>query len=111
MSAQTEIATILKALAPTTPFGVTNSARTRIVYQQASGGWNEHLTGVGPHRLRMQIDCYAEDPKSASVLAEQAKVALRAGAVISATYDNGDSFDDTTKLYGSGFDVAIWPKP
>jgi hypothetical protein len=113
VSVQTEIVATLKpAVCPTVgSFGAVAKVLPRIVYQKASGGDNGHLRGAGPQRYRMQIDCYALDPIAASSMAEAAKVALRARMTVTAIYDNDDSYDEATKIYGSSFDIAAWPVP
>lgn len=111
MSVQTEIVHALKpTVCPTVgSFGRVANVLPRIVYQRASGVDNGHLRGAGPQRDRMQLYCYSLDPIEAATMAAAAKVALRAQMTITAVYDNDDTFDEATKICGSGFDIAAWP--
>lgn len=109
MNLETQIVAALSPLAPTTAFGAADPAvRPRICYQTVAGSYNETLTGAGPYRGRRQIDIWALTKASANGLAEQAKVALRAGLNVGAITDNPDEYEADTKLFRVSFDVAAW---
>jgi hypothetical protein len=107
---EAEITAALTPVAPTTPFSMASpNARPRITYQKVTSVSNESFSGEGPVRARMQIDVWADTYKQAHVLAESAKVALRAGLNVGAISDNPDDYEADTKLHRASFDVAIWP--
>jgi hypothetical protein len=110
MSAETDVTTILSALAPTTPFASADAAaRPRITYQRVTGSDNGHLAGAGPERVRLQIDAWADTYAAARGIVDQAKLALRAGLVVGSITDNPDDYEADTKLHRCSFDVALWP--
>lgn len=106
---EADIAAALSPLAPTTSFGrADKTQRPRITHQRATGSQNANLGGAGVNRVRFQIDVWADTPAQARGLAEQAKVALRAGLTVSEIFDNPDDFEEDTLLHRASFDAAIW---
>lgn len=111
MNLEMQIAAALSPLAPTTPFADANPAtRPRITYQSITGRYNENLSGAGPYRGTRQIDVWALTYAQAHGLADQAKVALRAGLNVGSITDNPDDYETDTKLHRVSFDVAAWLK-
>jgi hypothetical protein len=109
MTIEASLVAILSVLAPVTPWGKADpSQRPRITYLRVHGQSNMHLQGVGPSRVRMQLDFWDDDLKTARGLADQAKVLLPAGLIVGDIQDNPDDFEDDTKLARASFDVAIW---
>ncbi len=109
MTFQAQIYAALNAVAPTMPYAAGISApRPYITYQLVSGTDNANLGGGGPRNPRFQLDVWAEDPDTADLLKEQAKVALRAGAKVGFIFDNPDDFEEDTKLFRRGFDASLW---
>ena len=111
MNLEMMIASLLAGIAPTTPFATANQqTRPRITYQTVAGGYNENLAGAGPYRGRRQIDVWSLSYAEAHGLADQAKVALRAGLVVGAITDNPDDYETDTQLHRVSFDVSAWLK-
>ena len=116
MSIEADIAAVLEPLDPTpngtpfcTAFGTADATkRPRITYQTIAGLYHENLSGPGPYRGRRQLDVWAMSYSQAYGLAQQAKVALRAGLNVGSITDNADSYEADTKLYRASFDVAAW---
>lgn len=109
MNLDTQIVAALAGIAATTPFGDANPAtRPRITYQTITGKYNENLRGTGPYRGTRQIDIWALTYAQAHGLADQAKVALRAGLNVGSITDNPDDYETDTKLHRVSFDVAAW---
>lgn len=110
MSIETIIVSVLTPLAPTTPFAAADpNARPRITYQRAAGSEVQALGGyAGLRRTRMQIDVWSNSASQSRVLADQAKVALRAGLTVGAISDNPDDYETDTGLHRASFDVAAW---
>jgi hypothetical protein len=109
MSTEPTIVDLLTPLAPTSSFAGADAAnRPRITHQIIAGVENENLRGAGPPRRRYQIDVWADTHGAARGLADQAKVALRAGLVVGSITDNPDDYEPDTKLCRVSFDAAVW---
>jgi hypothetical protein len=98
----------LNPLAPTTHIAAALTANPRITYLRIAGRDNGNLQGAGPGRYNYQIDSWSLDPKTSRLLADAAKVALRAGLTVGAITDNPDDYEADTKLFRASFDVAAW---
>lgn len=106
---EAQIQALLNVLAPTTSRGSMGTGRPRITYFRVSGTSNTTLGGPqGANRARFQIDAWADSFAQARGLADQAKVALRAGLTVGEITDNPDDFEEDTQLHKCAFDAAIW---
>ena len=111
MNLETQIVAALTPIAAPTPFADANTApRPRLTYQTVAGGYNENLRGGGPYRGTRQIDVWALSYGQAHGLADQCKVALRAGLNVGSITDNPDDYETDTQLHRVSFDVAAWLK-
>lgn len=105
---EAQIQAALNVLAPTTSRGSAGSQRPRITYFRVAGSDNPTLTGAGANRARFQLDFWADDFATARGLADQGKVALRAGLTVGEITDNPDDFETDTLLHKCSFDAPIW---
>lgn len=103
------IVSLLAPLGPITPFaGAVKTNDPRMTYFEVSDNEHPHLDGDGPRQYRIQIDVWSANKRSASLLAEAARVALRAGARVGEIAGGPGKFDDLTKFYSTSFDILVW---
>ena len=103
------IVTLLSPLGTiTTMAGADHALDPRMTYFEVSDNEHPHLDGDGPRQYRMQIDVWGSSKKTTRLLAESARVALRAGARVGEIVGGPGKFDDLTKFYSTNFDILVW---